>query len=751
MNVKPDRTESVRFLEVFRPGGPWTLTAITEDQKKIETETFTTLEGAEAWIADRNGKSNIYFMVNPVLRPLSSKAKKTDVRGMAWLHVDVDPRVNENLDSERRRIEKLLFEFQPSPTIIVDSGGGYQGFWKLEEEIPTNGDENRAIELEAYNRQLELLLGADSCHNIDRIMRLPGTINIPNAKKRSKGRTEALAMVMREEMACVYPLKVFTPAQRVVQSAGLGGFVPTDTVKISGNLPRIDLNADLPEKVSERIKSIIVQGDDVDKPYNSKSEAVFAVACEMVRAGCTDDQIAAVLLDRDFLISQHIYRQSRPRDYAARQIRRAKDFVALNTADFRLDRGGKVVANDQGNIRLALSRLGVTLSHDVFKDRFLVSGIADFGPLLDDRAMDDLWLLVDETFGFRPTKDLFWTVVQAAARKNKFHPVRDYLDGLRWDGVLRVDTWLIEYGGAADTPYTRAVGALMLVAAVRRIREPGCKFDEMLVLESGQGKDKSSALKVLAVEEGWFTDDMPLNADTKRVIEQLRGSWIVECAELQGMRRSELEHIKAFCSRQVDRARLSYDRTPTEVPRQCIFFGTTNSTRYLRDVTGARRFWPVAVQTFDIPKLARDRDQLWAEAVMREARGDSIRLDPSLYGDAATEQKKRSVEDPFRDQIEHVLGNINGKIWNADVWDILAVQPGQRTQEHNARMGEAMRACGWERSDLRIEGKVSKVYVRGTEEERKSRIFIRRDDKGNVKRDDRGYIHVYLEGQPWSF
>ena len=140
----------------------------------------------------------------------------------------------------------------------------------------------------------------------------------------------------------------------------------------------------------------------------------------------------------------------------------------------------------------------------------------------------------------------------------------DYLDSLNWDGKPRVDTWLTDYLGVPETPYSRAVGRLLLVAAVRRARHPGCKFDEMLVLENEQGKDKSTALKVLAVREEWFADDLVLNDDPKKQIEQISGKWIVEAGELKGMRRRQAEFLKSFLSRQMDRARMSYGRLVRE-------------------------------------------------------------------------------------------------------------------------------------------------------------------------------------------
>jgi predicted P-loop ATPase len=201
--------------------------------------------------------------------------------------------------------------------------------------------------------------------------------------------------------------------------------------------------------------------------------------------------------------------------------------------------------------------------------------------------------------------------------------VLDYLDGLKWDGKTRIDRWLTTYGGADDTPYVSAVGRIMLVAAARRVRRPGCKFDEMPTFESPQGKDKSTALKVLAVEEDWFSDDLPLTADSQKVIEQTTGRWIVEVAELSGMRKANVEHLKSFLSRQVDRSRMAYGRLTTEKKREFIVVGTTNETAYLKDLTGNRRYWPVKTPIFDLAALRRDRDQLWAEAAAHEAAGET--------------------------------------------------------------------------------------------------------------------------------
>jgi predicted P-loop ATPase len=379
---------------------------------------------------------------------------------------------------------------------------------------------------------------------------------------------------------------------------------------------------------------------------------------------------------------------------------------------FQCDSKGLILVKSQRNILKALELLGVKVKYDEFQDRSLIEGLDDFD-LLDDTAVQRLWLLVDEKFKFLPTFDFFFAVVMDAARQNKFHPVKDYLNGLKWDGVKRIDEWLIKYGKAQDTPFVRAVGALMLIAAVRRVKQPGCKFDEMPIIESAQGTNKSMMLAIMAVKDEWFTDDLPLGVDSKTVIERIHGKWLAEASELKGMRGAREEHLKSFLSRQIDRARLAWRRVRTELKRQCIVVGTTNHAKYLRDLTGNRRYWPVSVKEFDLEALKRDRDMLWAEAAAREAAGESIRLDSTLWDTAAVEQKERTIDEPWIDQIAIVLGDMTGKILNADAWTVVGLEAGRQTQDHNERLGTAMRHLGFERRKRRIEGEPENCYIRG--------------------------------------
>ena len=218
-----------------------------------------------------------------------------------------------------------------------------------------------------------------------------------------------------------------------------------------------------------------------------------------------------------------------------------------------------------------------------------------------------------------------------------------------WDGKPRLDAWVVTYLGCEDTKLNRAIGRKVLIAGVRRARDPGCKFDNITVLEGDEGLLKSTVIRILAGDEN-FSDQSLLGAHDKEVQELLAGVWFHESADLAGMRRADVEHIKAFASRQVDRARPAYGRNTEWRKRRSIEWGTTNNSEYLQSQTGNRRFWPLRVgSVIKIEELERDRLQLLGEAATCEADSESLVLDRALWPDAVEAQEARRVKHPWED------------------------------------------------------------------------------------------------------
>lgn len=394
--------------------------------------------------------------------------------------------------------------------------------------------------------------------------------------------------------------------------------------------------------------------------------------------------------------------------------------VALTGAN-----AGKPI-NNTPNLDVALKKLKVQLRYDEFADREIIERAGLGWETIEDHHVASLRIKIDETFKFKPSKDDFYDYLTDRSRSNSCHPPREYFAQVEptWDGKPRMAEWLITYCQAEDTPLIRAIGRLVLVAAVRRVREPGCKFDEMLILEGDQGVQKSTGLQALCPNDDWFHDDLPLDEDTKKQMEATAGKLIIEAGELKGMTKGDVNKLKGFLSRRVDKSRMSYGRKEKISPRQFIIIGTTNDAHYLRDPTGNRRFWPVKILMVDVEALRAARDQIWAEAAHYESLGESIRLDPALYGVAAEEQESRRMVDTIELVLEEALAGHTGRIKSTDIWTLLGKDAIDAKPDEQIRMGDAMRRLGWESKRMRVKGHRLPHYVKGAEHEQNTSLGV---------------------------
>jgi predicted P-loop ATPase len=361
----------------------------------------------------------------------------------------------------------------------------------------------------------------------------------------------------------------------------------------------------------------------------------------------------------------------------------------------------------------ALAGMGATFRYDEFRDRVTVQW-GEREMALDSTTVARLRTELARR-GISVQKDMLMDFVTAEAHAARFHPVRDYLAGLAWDGTERLGRWLISHMGAEDTPLNGEQGRLVLMAAVARAIVPGTKFDSLLILESPQRWGKSLAVRALCPDPEWFSENLPLTASPKVVLEQTAGKWICEVAELEGIDGANVEKLKALITRRADSARLAYGIMAVERPRGWVIIGTTNSAAYLKDHQN-RRFWPVRLERRpDVEAIVRDRDQLWAEALIAWGlTRPPLCLSEDMEKAAATIQAERREADPWEEKLAGVYPT--GREYEVKVADAMAVclQEGDReTQKDRIRLTRAMHALGFVKRQKKRDGRVLWHYVRG--------------------------------------
>lgn len=300
----------------------------------------------------------------------------------------------------------------------------------------------------------------------------------------------------------------------------------------------------------------------------------------------------------------------------------------------------------------------------------------------------------------------------AVAHENEVDPLEDWLLGLEWDGQNRIGTWLADYCQSERSDANSVMGSKFLIGAVARAMKPGCRMDVMLVLEGPQGVKKSTLIKILGGEHtgenlpDFHSKDAMLTAGTK---------WIIEVSELAAVRKSDLEHVKAFISRLEDTFRPVYGRYNVTAKRRCVLIGNLNpdGVGYLQDTTGNRRFWPVKVGMIDVDALRRDRDQIWAEALYCYHRGDHWWLDGEEHALVGSQQSERVIEDPWAAAIERWA---EGQVGTFTTMDVAIGALSMKTQDVNrgtsTRIGIILRKLGISKKRVREENELSWVYYR---------------------------------------
>jgi predicted P-loop ATPase len=369
-----------------------------------------------------------------------------------------------------------------------------------------------------------------------------------------------------------------------------------------------------------------------------------------------------------------------------------------------------LLANAAYALRLAPEWLGV-LAYDKFAHRTVairpppwLFGQSSWAPrdwTPDDDLKTTEWLQYQN---IAVGLDIAQQAIETVARGSQFHPVIDYLNGLEWDGTPRLDAFFSDYFGTERNLYSETASRISLIAAVARIRDPGCKVDTVPILEGPQGTFKSTAIKGMFCP--WFTDEIS-DLGSKDAAMQTAGVWAIELAELDSMNRAESSRVKSFISRRTDRFRPPYGKRLIECDRQCVFWGSTNGDRYLRDETGGRRFLPIKTGRIDVAGLERDRDQIFAEAVRLYEGGAAWWFaNPKALLAAQNEQRERLLDDPWENNVADIISSApdNPERPGVSIPQILSalnIPVDRRTQVDANRVARILQSKGLHRFQVR--------------------------------------------------
>lgn len=530
--------------------------------------------------------------------------------------------------------------------------------------------------------------------------------------------------------------------------------------KTGKNIKHEDVDL-LETSVSSSCFDLVTRGEGFER-FPSRSEAIFSALNGLVHAGLTDGQILKVMTDSEHFISE------KPLEVSGGDVKRASKWVLSQLEKIRAEFSAvnafkdAAIVDDIDEI-LALSpeealaqkqelipwedklettrngyrntfdNLLMILEHtceskaifgrDEFhnKDIYLIAPPwgtkKDIGRAVIDKDLRRIMRFFSKEWGIEIGMSRADEIVQFIAESNAFHPVQDYLNSLKWDGVSRLDTMLEKYWGAVgNEQYLKNVGRKFMTAAVARVFSPGIKFDHIVIFEGEQASGKSTSCAILGGK--WFSDSLG-DISGKEAIENIQGNWIIEIGELKDMNKSDINSFKEFVSKGTDRARMAYGRKSQEFPRQCIFLGTTNNFEYLKDETGARRFWPIETTTIDTDSLRADRDQLWAEAKFLFDNAERLYLDAETEAIAREVQSERYVVDEMETTIERILNleDFNDVEFTFDeLWKQYCIETGILVHKEcdklmQNRLKKIFIRLGYVRGQRKINRKVVRIWI----------------------------------------
>lgn len=329
------------------------------------------------------------------------------------------------------------------------------------------------------------------------------------------------------------------------------------------------------------------------------------------------------------------------------------------------------------------------------------------GRRFEDPDLIDMRLILERE-GFPPAERDVRPAAERVARENAYNPVVDYLNGLVWDQKPRLERWMIGLLGAPDTPFVRLISPKVLVSAVARAIDPGCKVDTVLVLEGEQGIKKSSAIAALFGEE-YTAESVSLFDQHNKMVMAMMGAWVVELAEFVAIARSHHASVKGLISMRQDRVVLPYAKMASTHPRRCVFFGTINpedAGGYLTDSTGNRRYWPVTVTKIDLDGLRKHRDQIWAEAIHRYRAGERWWLEADEEAAAVEEQSDRQGEDPWTEPLRNKLQERGwpSEITADEALALIGITIDRRDPKAVGRITAAIKSVGYIRMQAKVPG-----------------------------------------------